>query len=286
MLAIIPAAGFGTRLLPITKAIPKVLLPLGPYPLLHFIFEEAYNAGIREVVIITNWREEAIKWYFEDFPEEAKNELKRLGKEHVLEKIKFFEDANIHFVHQEKLTGLAGAILEAKKFINDTFVVLLGDNLLIEQNPGDFLKKLIRVHVSGKSTASFGVSPVKDVTRVGVIDVIKTLKIDDAKAYLVRRVVEKPKPEEAPSNLGVMGRYVFEPEVLDYLRKAPMVSGELSETDAFTEMVKDGKKVIGVEYTGRWYDIGHPDAYIISFFEICLRKYDWLRNFVRQLLNK
>lgn len=266
--AFIPAAGYGTRLLPATLAIPKPLLPLGTVPIIVDVLWEAYYAGIRRVYIITHWRESVLKNLFEE-PEDLYRWLTLRGKTEYIKKIKkMIPSLEIHFIRQEILNGLGGAIMLAEKYVNDYFYVILSDNVLFEEQKGTLLHHLYHTQQVLGSSSTFAVSriPLDLVERFGVIAYSKEVKVNNYSAYAVKNIIEKPKKEHAPSNLVIVGRYLFDNTIFDYLKQVKPQRGEIDETEAFRRQIKDGYKIFGVDIgKSTWFDIGTVEGYLKAF---------------------
>ncbi|NLM49006.1 MAG: UTP--glucose-1-phosphate uridylyltransferase GalU, partial [Epulopiscium sp.] len=213
--AIIPAAGLGTRFLPATKAQPKEMLPIVDKPTIQFIVEEAVESGIEDIIIVTGRSKRSIEDHF-DKSIELELELQKKGKEDLLELTRSVSDlANIHYIRQKEPKGLGHAILTARNFIgNEPFAVLLGDDIIVSEKP--CLKQMIEVF-NEYNTSILGVQqvPYEDVIKYGII---KGKNIRD-RIYEVSDMVEKPKREEAPSNVAILGRYIITPTIFDFLEK-------------------------------------------------------------------
>jgi len=266
---LIPAAGYGTRLLPVTRVLPKAILPLGTTPILVDVLWEAYKAGIREAIIVTHWRENVIKRAFENDLEELVNWLRLRGREDLVELlIRAIPPMNIIFVHQEKLNGLGGAILLAEEYVDDVFAVMLADNIILENQKGSLLSKMISARKLTGADTVLSVAKVmpRDVSRFGIIKFSEERVIDGIKLYHVEDLIEKPPLDKAPSNMAIVGRYIFTLEIFDYLRKVPEERGEIDETKAFKKQIEDGKRVIAIDLEDRrWFDVGNLEGYFKAF---------------------
>ncbi len=266
--AVIPAAGLGTRLLPATKAQPKEMLPVVDKPALHYVVEEAVEAGIEDILIITGRGKRAIVDYFDAYPE-LEEHLKRSGKYDLLEEVReITELANIYYVRQKVPRGLGDAILYAERFVDDEpFAVLLGDDIIISNPP--CTKTLIELHEEfGGNVIAVEEVPKDLVSRYGII---KPEIVRDG-VYRVVDIVEKPRVEEAPSNLATMGRYVLTPKIFEYLKKiGPGYGGEIQLTDALRESLK-GVSLHAYRLKGRRYDVGDKLGYIIANIELALMR--------------
>lgn len=278
--AIIPAAGLGTRLLPITKSMPKEMLPIVDKPVIQYVVEEATKAGIDDILIITGKGKRAIEDYF-DRSFELEFYLKNKRKEKELKEVEEIgEMVDIYYVRQKKPLGLGDAVLYAKKHVNDEpFAVLLGDDIIMSKVPG--IKQLINVF------ERFG-APVLGVERVSWQDVSRYGIIDGKEIanglYEVKYLVEKPKPEEAPSNVAIIGRYVLTPDVFDALKETkPGKGGEVQLTDALRILITPKDKIYAKEIEGNRYDVGGKFGFIKANIEIALKRKD-LREPVKEYL--
>jgi len=253
MKAVIPAAGLGTRMLPLTKAQPKEMLPVVKKPTIQYILEEVYEAGIREVLIITGKHKRAIEDHFDRYEHQVNNE--------ELEKLdRILDEMNIYYVRQKRPRGLGDAVLHAKAFADgEPFALLLGDT--ITKPP--CIKEAIEIHEkTGKSVLSLEQVPKEKVSMYGIV------KIEGGK---VTKLVEKPSPKEAPSNWAILGRYVLTPEVFEYLEMVrPDGRGEVQLTDALQLMVEDGMEIVPHFFRGRRYDIGNFLDWLRANVELAL----------------
>ncbi|MDH9161990.1 MULTISPECIES: UTP--glucose-1-phosphate uridylyltransferase GalU [Staphylococcus] len=265
--AIIPAAGLGTRFLPATKAMPKEMLPILDKPTIQYIVEEAANAGIEDIIIVTGKHKRAIEDHF-DNQKELEMILETKGKTDLLGRVKFSTElANIFYVRQKEQKGLGHAIYSARQFIGDEpFAVLLGDDIVESDTPA--IKQLINAYEdTGKSV--IGVQEVEEdqTHRYGIIDPLT--KID--RKYEVRQFVEKPKPGTAPSNLAIMGRYVLSADIFDYLKnQGTGAGGEIQLTDAIERLNKDDQ-VFAYDFEGNRYDVGEKLGFVKTTIEFALK---------------
>jgi UTP--glucose-1-phosphate uridylyltransferase len=285
--AIIPAAGLGTRFLPATKAQPKEMLPIVDKPTIQYIIEEAVESGIEDILIVTGRGKRAIEDHF-DKSLELEEMLAMKGKYDELEEIQQISNlADIHYIRQKEPKGLGHAIWCARKFIgNDPFAVLLGDDIVMSETP--CLKQLIN-EFEEKQSSIIGVQevPDEDVSKYGVLDVDGP--VDEGPLYKVKGLVEKPKLEDAPSNMAIMGRYVLTPEVLDILEKIePGQGNEIQLTDALQEL-NEKQKVYGYSFDGRRYDIGNKYGFVQATVEFALMRDDlkgplrkWLKDIISE----
>jgi len=267
--AVIPSAGYGTRLLPITKVIAKAVLPLGTIPILSEVLWEAYNAGLEKAIVVTHWREDTIMALIEREAIELEKWLMSRGRGDLVKVMRnIVPPMEVIFVRQEKLDGLGGAILRAEKHIDGPFCVLLSDNIIFEEKCGSLMRRMIRVFTRMKPETLLSVSrvPQDRVSNFGVIGVREAYSIEGSKVYVVGDIIEKPKPSEAPSSMAVVGRYVFSEEIFDYLKRAPLVGMEIDETQAFKAQILDGKDVLALDIGDlKWFDVGKIDGYFKAF---------------------
>ncbi len=268
--AIIPAAGLGTRFLPATKAQPKEMLPIVDKPTIQFIIEEAIASGIEDILIITGRGKRAIEDHF-DRSLELEEELSKKGKEGLLEQVRQIADlANIHYIRQKEAKGLGHAINCARAFIgNEPFAVLLGDNIVDAEVP--CLKQLIEVY-DEYGTSILGVQHVanEDVSKYGILE---GKKIDE-RVFKVKTLVEKPEPEQAPSNLAILGRYIITPTIFKYLTNAkPGKNGEIQLTDSLCELAKT-EPMYAYDFRGRQYDVGNKLGFLQATVEYALKRED------------
>jgi len=277
--AIIPAAGLGTRFLPATKAQPKEMLPIVDKPTLQYIIEEAVNSGIEEILIITGRNKKSIEDHF-DKSVELELELESKGKDDLLKEIREISDmANIHFIRQKEPKGLGHAIHCAKTFIgNEPFAVLLGDDIVYSEKP--CLKQMIEAYDEYKTTI-LGVQevPKDDVSKYGIIE---GLHIED-RIYKVKSLIEKPAPEEAPSNIAILGRYIINPAIFEILEHTqPGKNGEIQLTDALKELSQI-EAMYAYNFQGRRYDVGDKEGFLEATVEYALRREDLKEEFMRYL---
>lgn len=277
--AIIPAAGLGTRFLPATKAQPKEMLPIVDKPTLQYIIEEAVNSGIEEILIITGRNKKSIEDHF-DKSVELELELESKGKDDLLKEIREISDmANIHFIRQKEPKGLGHAIHCAKTFIgNEPFAVLLGDDIVYSEKP--CLKQMIEAYDEYKTTI-LGVQevPRDDVSKYGIIE---GLHIED-RIYKVKSLIEKPAPEEAPSNIAILGRYIINPAIFEILEHTqPGKNGEIQLTDALKELSQI-EAMYAYNFQGRRYDVGDKEGFLEATVEYALRREDLKEEFMRYL---
>lgn len=268
--AVIPAAGLGTRFLPATKAQAKEMLPVVDKPAIQYIVEEAVAAGLDDILIITGRSKRSIEDHF-DRQFELEYHLDRTGKQAELSEILGIAGlADIHFVRQGEPLGLGHAVSVARKHVGDSpFAVLLGDEFMAPTVP--LLSDMIAIHSQyGRSVLSLQEVEPAEIRRYGCA---KPERISDHLVQILD-IVEKPEPAAAPSNLAVMGRYVFTPEIFEKLEQVkPGVGGEIQLTDAIAMLLAD-QAVYGVTFEGGRYDTGTVPAYLQTIVELALQRDD------------
>jgi len=258
-----PAAGYGTRFLPATKAIPKEMLPIVNKPLLQYGVEEAVEAGITDIAIVTGRGKRAIEDHF-DISYELEHQIKGSSKEPLLKEIKnLVEVCTFSYTRQKEMKGLGHAILTGETLIgNNTFGVILADDLCTNDDKNGFgvLKQMVEIYKKypNKCIVAIEEVPKKDTNKYGIISGEKI----DENLIQITDMIEKPAPEEAPSNLAIIGRYILIPEIFDILRKTPPgKGGEIQLTDALLVLAKE-KKVLGFKFEGKRFDCGSVDGFI------------------------
>ena len=283
--AVLPVAGLGTRMLPASKAIPKEMLTILDKPAIQYIVEEAQSSGIEDFIFVISRGKEAILDHF-DLSPELEMELENRGKKALLEEIKKVSGLvrNLSAVRQKKALGLGHAILVAAPLVGkEPFAVLLGDDIVDSEKP--CLKQLIEVAERIKA-------PVIAVERVpkelvSLYGIISGEKVEDG-LWRMTGVLEKPRPEEAPSDLAIIGRYIFFPEIFEYLEKTPPGSGgEIQLTDAISNMIADGHEIYAFEFEGTRYDAGNKLGLVKATLNFALKHPQigpHLREYIKSLL--
>jgi len=265
--AIIPAAGLGTRFLPITKSIPKEMLPIINKPIIQFVVEEAILSGIDDILIITGRGKRSIEDYFDTSPE-LENHLFQNKKYDLLKEVRDISSlADIHYIRQKDPKGLGDAILKAEKHIGDEpFAVLLGDDMTEDETT--CTKQLIDVFErKRRSVIAVQEIPEKRISSYGII---KGESVENG-LYLMEDVVEKPSPKAAPSNLGAIGRYVFTPEIFDCIKRTdPGLSNEVQITDSIKILMQD-QDVYAYKFGGIRYDAGNKSDYVLTVIKSALK---------------
>lgn len=273
--AVIPAAGLGTRFLPVTKSSPKEMLPIIDTPTIQLIVEEAVASGIKEILIITNAHKHDMENHF-DVNYELETRLKESGKHDLAAEVRSIANiANVHFVRQKEPKGLGHAVLCAKAFVgNEPFAVLLGDDLVVNRQGKPALKQLIEAYEATKSTI-LGVQTVlkKDVSKYGIVKpALNGYKKD--RVTQIEDMVEKPKVEEAPSTLAVLGRYVITPEIFEILETTkPGKGGEIQLTDGI-RILLTRQKVYAYDFEGERYDVGDKFGFVKATIDFALERDD------------
>ena len=273
--AIIPAAGMGTRFLPATKSMPKEMLPIIDKPVLQYVIEEAVDSGIEDILIITGRGKRAIENHL-DYAPELESFLKDAGKEHLIEKVHDIADrARIFYIRQKVQRGLGDAIRIGRRHIaGEPFAVLLGDTIISprgDKRPG--LRQLLDVYEEKQaSVVAVHQVPREWVSRYGVV----AGEPDPSIENLVRlsHLVEKPKPEVAPSNLAIAGRYVFSSEIFSCIDQTTEgVGGEIQLTDAMN-LLASKEPVYALDWHAKRYDIGNRVEYTKCFIDYALNRED------------
>jgi len=268
--AVIPAAGWGTRLLPATKAQPKEMLPIVDKPAIQYMVEEAVAAGIEDILIITSKNKQSIEDHF-DKSQALELALEKQGKTELLQEVQDISQMiTIHAVRQKEQKGLGHAIHCAKSFIGDEpFAVLLGDDIINSNEP--VIKQMIEVYEE-KETAILGCQTVakKDVNKYGIVDFSQK----EGDIYKVKDLIEKPTLAEAPSELAILGRYIITPDIFKILENTPPgKGGEIQLTDALKTLL-DKRDVYGYDFEGKRYDIGNKMGFLKTTVELALARED------------
>jgi UTP--glucose-1-phosphate uridylyltransferase len=280
--AVIPAAGYGTRFLPITKAVPKEMLPIIDRPTIEFIVNEAKESGIEDILIIVSSNKNAIVDYF-DYNIELETILKSKGKEELYQKVHgIAEGVNIFFVRQKEQLGLGHAVLQAEAFIgNEPFAVLLGDDLYVGKDK-PALRELMDVY-DDKKHSVLGTMEVslENTSKYGICDPIST----EGNVMLLKGVVEKPNPKDAPSRHAIGGRYILSPAIFNILKTQEKgVGGEIQLTDAILNLMKK-EDVYAASLQAKRYDVGSKIDYIEAIIDFALKD-DTLRPELIKLLKQ
>ncbi len=268
--AVIPAAGLGTRFLPFSKAVPKEMLPVVDQPVIQFVVEEAVDAGIEDVLIVTSRYKKAIEDHFDRLIE-IESQLVEKGKVAEAEQIRSIAQlAQLHYVRQGEALGLGHAIGVARNHVgNEPFLVLLGDDIM--HPSAGVAKGMIEAYQEhGCSVVAFMEVPKEDISNYGSAAVTPM----DGNLVEVKELVEKPAPEVAPSNLAVMGRYLFTPTIFEEIANTqPGVGGEIQITDAMSSLLSR-EKILGYTFTEGRFDTGKKIDYLRAVVELALERED------------
>ena len=281
--AVIPAAGFGTRFLPVTKAIPKEMLPIVDTPTLQYVVEEAVNSGITDILIILGKNKKCIEDHF-DISVELEQILIRANKTEYLKQIRDISNmAHIYYVRQKEMNGSGMAVLEAEAFVgNEPFAVLYGDDIIYNpQKP--CLKQLIEAYdTTGKIILGCQEVAKEEASKYGIVKPGAT----KGKYAEVIKLVEKPPIDQLPSTIASIGRYILTPDIFDVLKKTPaMPNGEVCLTDAI-QTIADSAGAYAYTFNGRRYDVGDKLGYIQATIEYGLRDKhlsDGLKAYIKSL---
>ena len=283
--AVIPAAGFGTRFLPETKAMPKEMLPIVDKPTIQYIVEEIKASGIEQILIISGHAKRAIEDHFDSSPE-LEQHLYESGKMDLLKEVRQVASVKIHYTRQQYMRGLGDAILCAKEFMDgEPFGVILGDDVVYNGSGEPALKQLISQYdKTGGTIIGCQLVRPEQVSSYGIINGTPTENPDLLK---VKNMIEKPSIEEAPSRFAALGRYVITPEVFKILEQTkPGKGGEIQLTDALRVMAKNGH-VYAYNFKGQRYDTGNKLGYLKATVEFALRRDDIgpeFRQYLKSLL--
>ncbi len=268
--AVFPAAGFGTRFLPATKAQPKEMLPIVDKPAIQYGIEEALAAGLDDILVITGRGKRAIEDHFDRNPE-LEAAMERSGKHELVDLVQQTADlVDLYFVRQKEQLGLGHAVLQARRHVgNAPFAVILGDDLIWSEEPA--IGQLVRAYERyGAPVVAVERVPRDRISSYGVVE-IQPEPLEPG-VFRVRHLVEKPDPDSAPSDLGVVGRYVLVPEIFEMLAtQGPGAKGEIQLTDALERLAQDGP-LVAVEFEGVRYDTGDKLGYLKAQVDFALRR--------------
>jgi UTP--glucose-1-phosphate uridylyltransferase len=271
--AVFPAAGWGTRFLPATKAQPKEMLPLVDKPIIQYAVEEVVAAGIEQVIIVTSSQKRAIEDHF-DLSYELEHLLEERGEIERLRQIRAITDlAQIAYVRQKEQLGLGHAVLMAKELVgHEPFAVILSDDVVVGERP--CIGQLIHAYNQTRSSVVAVMEvPAEETSRYGVIGG-ERVEGGDGRLWRMDRVVEKPEPGSAPSNLAIIGRYVLTPKIFDKLEQtARGAGGEIQLTDAIQALMEE-QAIYGYEFEGTRYDAGTTMGWLKASVELALARPD------------
>ena len=281
--AIIPVAGKGTRFLPATKQLPKEMLPILTLPMIHYVVKEAVDSGIEEIIFVTASGKESIENYF-DRNFELEMFLEKAGKHDYLELIRNIGNmVSVRTVRQKEQLGLGHAVLMGKSGISEgeRFAVLLGDDIILSEKPAT--KQLMEVSEARENASVIAVMevPKADTSKYGIVAGEKV----DERTLRMTKMVEKPKPEEAPTNLATPGRYILSKEIFDILEEIPRgAGGEYQLTDAIN-VLANKKAVYSYTFEGERFDTGSVEGYLNATMDFALRD-EKLRDYTLQLMQE
>lgn len=287
--ALIPAAGFGTRFLPQTKAMPKEMLPIVDKPVIQYVVEEIVNSGIENIIIVTGATKRAIEDHFDEPSEDLVQNLQNGNKTRALEQIKHISDmANFIYIRQKGPYGNGTPVLAGEAVIEDEpFAVVWGDEFILSEPPR--LKQMIDVHekYGGMVISGVRIEKKEDLRRYGIADLEKV----DGNVYKIKRIVEKPEPDEAPSNIATHGAYILPPEIFEALKSIkPGKGGELWLVDAINLLQEKGVPLYAVEIeNGKYYDTGNKLEYMKTVVELAQKHSEIGEEFTKylgELVNK
>jgi UTP--glucose-1-phosphate uridylyltransferase len=287
--AVVPVAGMGTRLLPATKSQPKEMLPVGRRPVVQYVVEELQAAGLAQILFVTGRKKSAIEDHFDPDPELVRM-LSAGGGYALLEELAFTEtDVSFFYTRQSSPRGLADAVNRAQEFVGDAhFLVALGDSIIMSRDGTSFVREMIRVHVESEAACTIAVEEVEpdEVFRYGIVK--PRAGVELGPDFDIEDLVEKPRPEVAPTNLAIAARYVFSPAVFEAIRRtAPDRNGELQLTDSIRLLIQLGYPVRAMRLRPgeHRYDIGNFESYFKAFvdFAVADEKYGYL---LRQYLKR
>jgi UTP--glucose-1-phosphate uridylyltransferase len=266
--AVLPVAGLGTRFLPWTKVVPKELLPIGNQPIIGLLVDECLSIGITDICFVISHGKEAIPQYFYQDPA-LEAELRRRGKEGMLQDLRMYDEVRFHVVYQGEQLGDGHAILQAASWVNtDTVAVLFGDDLIIGQENGlQQLHRGLQQLAESEAMKSEKMPPAmlclqnvdrSQVSKYGIVEVAS----DDGRLKRIKSMVEKPKPDQAPSTLGIVGKYLIPRQVFDALQTCgTSQGGEIRLIDALIHLLPQGMPMYGYEFKGKRLDTGTPEGY-------------------------
>ncbi len=279
--AVIPVAGIGTRFFPATKAVPKALLPVLDTPPLHYVVQEAIDAGLEHIILVVSKRQESIRRYFEDSGE-LEIPTGHRTENSIFDRIRaLHKTVHVSYTNQDKQLGLGHAILSTKSIIGDEmFAVLLPDDLIWHRKP--VIEQMIEL-TADKDRNIIALKEVSDelISSLGIVDSVPINK----NTYRVTNLVEKPSLKEAPSNLGIVGRYVLTPEIFEMLAiTKPGAGGEIQVTDALSKLL-GSQDIYGYRFKGTHFDVGIPLGLLKASVYEALRRED-LKDEFRSWLNK
>ena len=272
--AVIPAAGFGTRFLPQTKAMPKEMLPIVDKPVIQYVVEEAVASGIKDIIIVTGSLKRAIDDHFDAPNADLIQNLKAGGKDRLLEQTRAISEmANFLYIRQKGMYGNGTPVLSAEPAIEDEFFAVLWGDEFIYSNPPR-LAQMMEVHdkYGGAVISGVRIENKEDLKRYGIAEVEEV----EGNVFKIKKIVEKPHPDKAPSNLATHGAYILPPEIFGILRdQKPGTGGEIYLPEAIDELIKTGYPVYACEIeNGQYYDTGNKLEYMKTVVQFALKHED------------
>jgi UTP--glucose-1-phosphate uridylyltransferase len=282
--AVFPAAGLGTRFLPATKAQPKEMLPLVDKPIIQYGVEEALAAGCDQIIIITGRGKTAIEDHF-DVSYELERMLEERGKTELLGIVRQISDMiHVAYVRQKEAMGLGHAVLMARELVGDEpFAVLLADDVIDSEKP--CLKQMMEIFEESQCSI-IATQEVNGpaISSYGVLDAERVEGKFNGRAFNVRNLVEKPKQEDAPSNLAIIGRYILTPTIFQTLERTPLgTGGELQLTDGLRGLLQAGERILGYTFEGKRHDAGDKLGFLKATVEFALKRKDLGPEFAKYL---
>ncbi|MBP3360122.1 MAG: UTP--glucose-1-phosphate uridylyltransferase GalU [Clostridia bacterium] len=280
--AVIPAAGFGTRFLPATKAVPKEMIPIVDTPTIQYIVEEAVNSGIKDILIITGRGKDAIMNHF-DNSFELETVLERENKTELLKAVREVSQmVDVHFIRQKEQKGLGHAVSYAKQFAaGEPIAVMLGDDVVVNDKKPCLKQMIDKYEELGGSILGVQTVDHSQVSKYGIVD---GEKISD-RTYKVNSLVEKPRPEDAPTDVAILGRYIITPGIFECLERTPKgAGGEIQLTDALF-LLAEHEPVYAYDFEGKRYDVGNKMGFLQATVEFALRREDLRDEFSEYLKN-
>jgi UTP--glucose-1-phosphate uridylyltransferase len=287
--AIIPAAGWGTRFLPATKAMPKEMLPIVDKPVIQYVVEEIISTGIKDIIIVTGWHKRAIEDHFDNSFELEKHLEAKNKKEKLIEIRKIAQLANFIYIRQKgKYYGNAMPVLSAQAAIdNESFAVLWGDEFIMAEPPR--LVQMLEVYkkYKGAIISAVEIEDKNQLSRYGIADVERM----EENIFKIKKIIEKPLPDKAPSNLATHGAYILPPEIFAIIKKLkPSKDKEIWLVDAINELIKTGYPVYACKVkNGKYYDTGNKLEYLKTIIEFALRQPEFseeIKQYIKNIIKK
>lgn len=283
---IIPVAGLGMRMLPATKSIPKEMLPINGKPLIQYIVEEAKEAGFKEIILVTHSSKNSIENHF-DKSFELENTLEKRLKKSLLKEIKKISKLNvlIHSIRQEEPKGLGHAILTAKSIVgNDPFGIMLPDMLIEDIANSNFLKMRKYFDQTGHSSILLAKAKKSNISKYGIVKLSRKRTWNDF--FEIENIIEKPPLNKAPSNIFAVGRYIFNNNLMDFLKKIkPDKNGEIQLSDAIDKYLKNGEKTLGLKMQGSFFDCGDKLGLLTANIEMSKKDPEIRNDLLKYLKN-